>query len=211
MREISGPLLSIPTASAPPAPVQAPSSPQRNRRSTAIDVAVKAKDGKSDAKSPLEGNFLIPFVHESDAELKKQIMTAKAIQSLPKPSTEEQPSIPFDPTVPTPEESKEPLKRTISMQTLNVWMAPQKHTQILMIPLNAMFDIQALNMTEAHRFGRNNTTNHPYFKGFPTLVVSRNHADFWEKRKKVNFDIARVSLMKLSIFSSTLDIHERYW
>ena len=189
MREISAPLLS--KAATPQQPASPPQSTKKNRRPTAIEVAAaaaaKPKDGKGDLKSPLEGNFIIPFVHESDSELKKQIIVSKSIQSLPKPSTEDPPSIPFDPTISVPGESREPIKKTISMQTLNTWMVPQKQTQLLMIPLNAMFDIQALDMTETHRFGRNNTTNHPYFKGFPTLVVSRNHADFWEKRKKVIF------------------------
>ena len=73
----------------------------------------------------------------------------------------------------------------ISAARLSPWMQPQKTLHLLLIPLNAMFDMKALDMSVHHRFGRNNTSNHPYFKGFGTLVVSRNHINLFGKNGKI--------------------------
>lgn len=68
---------------------------------------------------------------------------------------------------------------------LQPWMNPSFNLRLLLVPLNAMFDMQALDMTISHRFGRNNTSNHSAFQGFSTLVVSRNHVDLFERGGKV--------------------------
>ncbi|KAJ3342765.1 hypothetical protein HDU91_000489, partial [Kappamyces sp. JEL0680] len=73
----------------------------------------------------------------------------------------------------------------ISTTRLGPWMKPHKTFHLLLIPLNAMFDMRAIDMSVSHRFGRNNTTNHPSFKGFGTLVVSRNHVDLFESGGKI--------------------------
>ncbi|KAJ2994738.1 hypothetical protein HDV02_001350 [Globomyces sp. JEL0801] len=57
--------------------------------------------------------------------------------------------------------------------------------QLLLIPLNGMFDIKVLDLSIPNRMGRNNTTNHPAFKAFGTLVVSRNHIDIFARNEKV--------------------------
>ncbi|KAJ3320207.1 hypothetical protein HDV06_005451 [Boothiomyces sp. JEL0866] len=66
-----------------------------------------------------------------------------------------------------------------------LWLERVQTFHVIMIPLNGMFDMQAIDLKDSHRFGRNNTTNHPAFKGFGTLVVSRNHVDIFEKDGKV--------------------------
>jgi hypothetical protein len=68
---------------------------------------------------------------------------------------------------------------------MHQFSTPFKNYNVLLVPLNAMFDMRAIEMTVSHRFGRNNTTNHPAFKGFGTLVVSRNHVDMFERDGKV--------------------------
>ncbi|KAJ3310973.1 hypothetical protein HDV04_004490 [Boothiomyces sp. JEL0838] len=66
-----------------------------------------------------------------------------------------------------------------------LWLERVQTFHVVMIPLNGMFDMQSIDLKESHRFGRNNTTNHPAFKGFGTLVVSRNHVDIFEREGKV--------------------------
>jgi hypothetical protein len=95
---------------------------------------------------------------------------------------------PFDPakaesTIAEDEAESENLNNTI--HRMHQFNTPFKNYNVLLVPLNAMFDMRAIEMTVSHRFGRNNTTNHPAFKGFGTLVVSRNHVDMIEKDGKV--------------------------
>jgi hypothetical protein len=161
----------------------------------------KINDSKPEAKTSRE---LGTILHETEAEVKHQNF-AKETQSLSKQSLNSQNLKSSNSMISIPIETKETKDRTPSLQNLNPWMIPQKFTQILMIPLNAMFDIQSLAMTETQRFGRNNTADHPHFTGFPTLVVSRNHAEFWMKKNKVKI-CNRTEL--ISIF---IDLYERYW
>ncbi|KAI8904483.1 hypothetical protein EDD86DRAFT_80371 [Gorgonomyces haynaldii] len=63
---------------------------------------------------------------------------------------------------------------------LAVELCPVKNEfQILMIPLNAMFDFCVYSLGKPLRLGRNNTEGRPNFKAYGTLVVSRNHAEIY--------------------------------
>ncbi|KAI8809008.1 hypothetical protein BJ742DRAFT_771462 [Cladochytrium replicatum] len=62
---------------------------------------------------------------------------------------------------------------------------PPPAPQIILIPLNGMFDLCYLNLGSHNRIGRSNTENHERFKAFPSQVVSRNHMEVWEENDKV--------------------------
>ncbi|KAL5037903.1 hypothetical protein RTP6_005268 [Batrachochytrium dendrobatidis] len=53
--------------------------------------------------------------------------------------------------------------------------------RLLLIPLNGMLELTMINLSMPNRFGRNNSTEHPHFKAFGTLVVSRNHMELFER------------------------------
>jgi hypothetical protein len=91
----------------------------------------------------------------------------------------------FDPTSSAAAYMDDKEQSTISLGRLNSFNNRSKNLQLLMIPLNGMFDMRLLDLSQPHRFGRNNTTNHPCFKAFGTLVVSRNHLDIFARDSKV--------------------------
>jgi hypothetical protein len=91
----------------------------------------------------------------------------------------------FDPTSSAAAYIDDKEQSTITLGRLNSFNNRSKYLQLLMIPLNGMFDMRILDLSQPHRFGRNNTTNHPCFKAFGTLVVSRNHLDIFAKDGKV--------------------------
>ncbi|KAJ3270174.1 hypothetical protein HDV01_000509 [Terramyces sp. JEL0728] len=84
-----------------------------------------------------------------------------------------------------------------------LWLDRVTTFHLIMIPLNGMFDMQAIDLKESHRFGRNNTTNHPAFKGFGTLVVSRNHVDVFEREGKVAVSNMQVYIKDIGSNSGT--------
>ncbi|KAH6571462.1 hypothetical protein BASA60_007174 [Batrachochytrium salamandrivorans] len=57
--------------------------------------------------------------------------------------------------------------------------------RMLIIPLNAMMDVCVIDISEPNQFGRNNSTGHPHFRAFGTLVVSRNHMEIYESDNHV--------------------------
>lgn len=57
--------------------------------------------------------------------------------------------------------------------------------QVILIPLNGMFDTGYLNLTIPNRLGRHNGTNYPRFLAFPSQVVSRNHMEIWSDKARV--------------------------
>ncbi|KAJ3217027.1 hypothetical protein HK099_005620 [Clydaea vesicula] len=59
------------------------------------------------------------------------------------------------------------------------------HTQIILIPLNGMFELCYLNLSKHNLLGRSNTQKHERFKAFPTQVVSRSHVEIWEDNDTV--------------------------
>ena len=79
-------------------------------------------------------------------------------------------------------------KQKITSELENV-ITRRPYVQLLILPLNAMFDSQSINMTSPVRFGRNNTTEHKSFLAFSTLVVSRNHADIIARDGDVMFPL----------------------
>lgn len=60
-----------------------------------------------------------------------------------------------------------------------------QHTQVILIPLNGMFDLCYLNLSKPNMLGRSNTQKHARFKVFLTQVVSRSHVEMWEEDGKV--------------------------
>lgn len=72
----------------------------------------------------------------------------------------------------------------ISTSSLLPWKTPMSTIQVLLVPLNAMFDMEALDMSFEHRMGRglgNNSDGYEGFMGFATLVVSRKHLDLFQR------------------------------
>nr|KAJ3417946.1 hypothetical protein HK105_000563 [Polyrhizophydium stewartii] len=57
--------------------------------------------------------------------------------------------------------------------------------RVLIVPLNGMIETCMLDLSTPTRFGRNNSTGHPNFRAFSTLVVSRNHMEIFEHEGKV--------------------------
>jgi len=57
--------------------------------------------------------------------------------------------------------------------------------QVILIPLNGMFDLCYLNVSQVNRLGRSNNTNHPSFMTFNSQVVSRNHCEIWDDDGRV--------------------------
>ena len=57
--------------------------------------------------------------------------------------------------------------------------------QIMLVPLNGMFDLCVYTLNAPLRMGRNNTDGIPVFKTFPSLVVSRNHLEISIEDKQV--------------------------
>ncbi|KAJ3300762.1 hypothetical protein HK104_003732 [Borealophlyctis nickersoniae] len=94
--------------------------------------------------------------------------------SLPRP-----PSVPPKPTPPP-----------VDLAALGATAPPLPDADIphlLAIPLNGMFETcyLPLNPTRPFRLGRSNTQGVGAFKSFPSQVVSRNHAEMFERDNKV--------------------------
>lgn len=67
--------------------------------------------------------------------------------------------------------------RKIGAYELRSVEAPTNFVRLLCIPLNGLFNMFAIDISNSCRFGRNNSTEHGNFVAFPSLVVSRNHTD----------------------------------
>jgi len=57
--------------------------------------------------------------------------------------------------------------------------------QMVLVPLNNMFEICTLDLNEPIRFGRSNVNNVENFMTFRSLVISRTHAEIWSEDDKV--------------------------
>ncbi|KAJ3102597.1 hypothetical protein HDU96_009586 [Phlyctochytrium bullatum] len=57
--------------------------------------------------------------------------------------------------------------------------------RVLLLPINGMFPLCDIDLTDVTRFGRSNTRRHVYFKTFESFVVSRNHFEIWTEQGKV--------------------------
>ncbi|KAJ3190961.1 hypothetical protein HK101_008207 [Irineochytrium annulatum] len=58
-------------------------------------------------------------------------------------------------------------------------------TQVVLIPINGMFELCTLDLKGPTSFGRSNTRKNINFKAFESQVVSRNHMEIWEDGGKV--------------------------
>jgi len=57
--------------------------------------------------------------------------------------------------------------------------------QMVLVPLNNMFEICTVDLNEPIRFGRSNVDNVENFKSFRSLVISRSHAEIWSENNKI--------------------------
>jgi len=62
--------------------------------------------------------------------------------------------------------------------------------QMVLVPLNNMFEICTVDLNEPVRFGRSNVDNVENFISFRSLVISRTHAEIWSDNDKVSFIIS---------------------
>jgi len=154
---------------------------------------------KSDAKHR-EPSFHNSFEIESGESRESTIPSlASPVSSFKRPANHERESsqllktlvksaFQFDPN-PNPENEMENFdhdsEKYIKASVLQQWNHIFNTCHLLLIPLNGMFDMKALDLEIPNRFGRNNTSNHPAFKGFGSLCVSRNHLDIFEKNGSV--------------------------
>jgi len=57
--------------------------------------------------------------------------------------------------------------------------------QMVLVPLNNMFEICTVDLNEPIRFGRSNVDNVENFMSFRSLVISRTHAEIWSEDDKI--------------------------
>ena len=170
----------------PPQKLPAPPPNSSNRKSLRpnlrVDPTTKGERPLSKIidKSPMSGGP--KYLERPVSKLMKSPHPEEATITL---ATKSQPFDPVKAERVISEDDPEEEDRNISVHRLHQFNTPFKNYNVLLVPLNAMFDMRAIEMTISHRFGRNNTTNHPAFKGFGTLVVSRNHVDMFERDGKV--------------------------
>jgi hypothetical protein len=93
-------------------------------------------------------------------------------------------------------------KAIASYQNAKTLSAPTYPAQAILIPLQGMNKVQILDLTNLHTLGRVSSisTSNPFFKGFGSRVVSRNHAQIWSENGKVNRLFSSLSHSKLWAF-----------
>lgn len=141
------------------------------------DLLSAPKEEASDASKYSDFNVVREVEEPKEIDIRKQV-TTKVSNQVDVAQFESTGSL-------EAEESRLEDKTSILPIHLHRWAKPKTFTQLLLVPLNAMFDLKSLELTKTHRFGRNNSTEHPAFQGFGSLVISRNHLDIFLKDNRV--------------------------
>ncbi|KAJ3090219.1 hypothetical protein HK102_004380 [Quaeritorhiza haematococci] len=123
----------------------------------------------------------------ASAGVHQQQTVSHASPAIPSPTSAESAShsryvarkrLPNNKVMPSPDS---PASRSLS----NMPPLDDQHTQLILIPLNGMFDLCYLTLAHVNKFGRSNIHKYAHFKAFLTQVVSRSHMEIWEEDSKV--------------------------